>query len=332
MAGGIGQRSGYIEGMKATAYGYYLDATEYDPEPSIYEQLCDVKTSNKAYEQSTSVVEASDPIEREESDELTAIIPIEGFSTFAKMREFYKMTAISRETVEDHQRFTNFMKDVTRGWANDMKRGKNKQVLNHFNYGGYTAGHDATFDNTITGVLSDPSGDGIYDGTTATPQALFGLSGDTHASKAGGTYYNAIASTLTEANFETLWNLMTVTNSFNEDDTEISIVPDMLLCSKSLEFTARRILESTLIPGSANNDKNVLNGIVNLLATNYFSDTDAWVLLKAKKGLIFYRRETPVIDIWYEHKNKTHYMSVSERFGIMVKNWRFFASSNLDTS
>ena len=320
------KRQDMIEGMKANAYEYYLDAKEYSPEPSVYDKIAEVRNSSKAYEQATSVVEDTDPEERAEGQAMEPIKPIEGFTTYAKMRNYYKMIEVTRETAEDHQKFKSFMQNITSGWANAMIRGKNKLLLKHFNEGGKTSGN-SVFNQSITGVLTDPSGDLLYDG-----KPLFNLSGNNRNSKGGGEYYNAIASALTAENFETLWNLMTVTNAKNEDDSEIEIRPNLLLVNGALNFTARRILESTLIPGVLNNDKNVLEGIVDLLATNYFTESTGWVLMEAKKGIQFYERETEVIDVWYDHKHKLYMSSIEHRIGVMLRNFRFFAGSNISTS
>lgn len=320
------KRQDMIEGMRADGYGYYLDAKQFSPEPSIYKKLVEVRKTDRPYEQATSVVEASDPKIRNEAEAMVPVKPLEGFTTLCAIRNHYKMEQMSREVVEDHQKFDNFIKNMTSGWADDMIRGTNKLVLSHFNFGGYTAGHDI-FNQSITGVLSDPNGGLIYDG-----KPLFNLSGNERNSKGGGEYYNAIAKTLDATNFEKLWELMTVDNAKNEDDTEIEIRPDLLLTSKSLEFTARRLLESSLIPGVADNDKNVLEGIVDLVATNYFTPKTGWVLMEAKKGLILYERETEVIDVWYDHMFKVYYTSIEHRKGVMPKNFRFFGGSNIPTS
>ncbi len=320
------KRQDMIEGMKATAYEYFLDAKEYSPEPSVYDKVADIRTSGKAYEQATSVVEDTDPSEREEGAAMEPIKPIEGFTTYAKMRNYYKMIEVTRETAEDHQKFKSFMSTITSGWANAMIRGTNKLVLSHFNKGGLTAG-DALFNQSKTGVLTDPSGALCYDG-----KPLFNLTNNKRTSKGGGEYYNAIAETLSAANFKTLYNLMTVTNAKNEDDSEIEIRPNLLLVNGALNFTARTLLESTLLPGGANNDKNVLEGIVGLVSTNYFTPSTGWVLMEAKKGLILYQRETEVIDVWYDHKHKLYLSSIEHRKGVMIKNFRFFGGSNIATS
>lgn len=314
------------QGLKADSYEYLMEADAYSDVKSIYKDLVEVKQTDKAYEMSTSVVEDSDPVERGSTEAMVPVKPIEGYTTLARVRNFYKMIEVAAEVAEDHQKFKPFMTEVTKKWDTAMKRGKNKFVVNHFNYGGYTAGHDLFYQG-LTGVLHDPNGGFVYDG-----KPLFNLSGNERTSIAGGKYYNAIAKNLDATNFEELWKLMTVDNARNEDDTEIEIRPDTLLVNSALDFPARRLLESTLIPGKADNDKNVLEGIVDLVATPYFTPKTGWVLMEAKKGLTLYERRTPVIDSWFDHSRKVYFVSIEERYGLMVKNFRFVGGSNIPTS
>ena len=69
----------------------------------------------------------------------------------------------------------------------------------------------------------------------------------------------------------------------------LGLVPDTLLVPPDLEFEARRLLNSTLIPGSANNDLNVLQSSLNIVVSYDLSSTSAWYVLKSKwaNGLKF---------------------------------------------
>jgi len=62
-----------------------------------------------------------------------------------------------------------------------------------------------------------------------------------------------------------------------------------------LEFTADRILNSTLLPGSADNDRNPIKARRNwsIVVSPYLTDEDAWFLLPASKkqhGITSYTR------------------------------------------
>lgn len=64
---------------------------------------------------------------------------------------------------------------------------------------------------------------------------------------------------------------------------------DTLVVPPDLEFEARRLLQSPSIPGSANNDVNVLQGGLNLVIAPTLASTSIYYLMKAKSpvGLIY---------------------------------------------
>jgi phage major head subunit gpT-like protein len=81
---------------------------------------------------------------------------------------------------------------------------------------------------------------------------------------AGNTTAQSTAVTLTPTNLEDMIRVyQTQTDSVSSKITAQS--PDTLVVPAALQWSARRILESAGIPGSANNDINVLRGIVNLV-------------------------------------------------------------------
>ena len=105
--------------------------------------------------------------------------------------------------------------------------------------------------------------------------------------------YTAYGSTLTltRANLElmaTKFKQQTETAA-DGSTVNINIAPDTLLIPEDLEFDARRILNSTLIPGSANNDVNVMKGAYNIVVCQQLSSASVWYLLKSKfpNGLVF---------------------------------------------
>jgi hypothetical protein len=107
------------------------------------------------------------------------------------------------------------------------------------------------------------------------------------------TNTTASGSTLTfnRANLETVvTNFRKQTATAADGSTvKLGLVPDTLLIPPDLEFEARRLLQSTLIPGSANNDINVLQGSLNIVVSHDLSSTSLWYVLKSKwaNGLKF---------------------------------------------
>lgn len=317
-------RSTFTEGMKKDMYKYFFET--YDQKPTVYDQIFDVQPSDAAYEQSTSVVGMGKLAEKAERDPITYRNPIEGFTTYGKNRTFSDGVVISMETVEDHQKIDDLLRATARTWGESVRNTRENFYATTFNQGGLTAGHDH-FKNVITGVLSQNTDGLVYDA-----KPLFNLSNNTRASKNGGTYYNGIASALSQANLITAVQLMTNTNNRNERDEIVSIRPDTLLVPPALEYTGRVILNSTLLPGSGNNDINVMAGALNLVVWDYLSDTNAWFVLKAKTGLVAQNRREPVIDFYQDEDTKDFKANITARFGHRVDNWRFVVGSNFATS
>jgi len=325
---GVVKRSDLIEGMKKNAYEYGLEQREYEQEKSVVPLICDIKTTNAAWEQSTTVISSSDLEQFNEGEEIPSTGLKEGYTTYCGIKKFGKKLAATREVSKDIQRLEHWVEDITKQFMVDAQRTKDKFVAKHFNYGGYTSGH-SIFNQTLeNGLFTDPSGDYIYDG-----KPFFNLSGNTRSSKGGGTYYNGVALDLNDANFRTLWQLITRTNAYNEDDTEVAITPDIILVpTGEMKFKADEVLKSSKNPYSAENRINPIQDLVKPISWRYLSDTDAWFIGCAKKGLIFYQSEEPEIDFWYDHKHQVYYYSIVERYGLMIKNWRFWAGSNFSTS
>jgi hypothetical protein len=104
--------------------------------------------------------------------------------------------------------------------------------------------------------------------------------------------YTAYGSTITL----TAGNLELAIIKFNTQTTtdaegatvKLGLRADTLLVPPDLEMSAKRLLQSAQIPGSANNDINVLQGGLNVVVAPYLTSTSVWYLLKAKSpaGLI----------------------------------------------
>ena len=308
-------------------YGWFLE--RYDTFSPVYPQVFNVDNSNAAFEQSTNGIGLGKLSERKEGDTIVASNIMEGFTVYAKNRTFSDSYWMTMEFVEDTpiEKIGNILRAYAAGWGEGVVSTKEQFAAKFFNYGGFTAGYDV-FDNTITGVVTDPTGDLIYDG-----KPFFALSGNNHPAKNGSTYYNSLgALTLSAANLQTAYTLMTTTNNRNERGEIVNLYPDTLLIPPALHFTAKTLLESELAPGVANNDKNSVQNLVRPIEWQYLTDTDGWFLGAKQKGLKFYERKSPVIDFYQDEKDKKFYATIDTRFGACVDNWRYWVASAISTS
>ena len=260
--------------MTRDMYGWFMES--YDQLQPVYPQIFDVQTLQGAYDQSTAGIGLGQLSERAEGNDIIASNPLEGYTVIGKARTFSDSFYLTAEFVEDStpQKMANVMSGFAGSWAQGVINSKETFAAKFFNYGGFTSGRDDTFDNSITGVVSDSSGDFIYTG-----KPFFALSANNHPAKDGSTYYNSLgALSLTSANLQTAYNLMTNTNNYDEKGEKIALKPDTLLIPPALRFTARTILESELAPGGANNDINATQNLVAQLEWQYLTDTNGWFL------------------------------------------------------
>jgi hypothetical protein len=252
---------------------------------------------------------------------------LEGYTVYGKNTTYsdgFEITMEMRDDVPESKQI-RLVEDVARTWGEGVIATKETLAAEYFNKGGYTAGN-VCFNGSAQGE-TDPSGNFIYDG-----KPFFALSGNNHPAKSGSTYYNSLALDLSSTNLQTAYNQMAVTNAYNERGEKISLVPDILLIPPQLKFTAASILESNNVVNSANNDINVVKNIVTPVVWNYLTDTNAWFLGKAKKGIVWLERKSPTIETYIDSTTKSVYVTIIARWGRMVENWRFWVGSQLSTS
>jgi len=315
-------RSQFTENMKQDMYTYFWEA--YPQKPMVHELLFEVINSSSAYEQFTSAIGLGELFEKPEGEDIQAQVPIESYTIVCRNRAFAAEVRFSYESVSDSKKINNMVAETVGSWGTSIPITQEKFFSGFLNYGAYTAGHD-TFNGSITGVVTDASGDLIYDG-----KPLFS---GTHPDKVGNTYANfAASSALSGPNLKSAYLAFTVTNAKDERADVIDVKPDTLLINPSLKFTAQEILMSEHIPSSMDNTVNVLRTIVEPLEWNYLSGTDDWILMKRGIGLLKTSREEPLLDFFQDDRNKDYYANIFTRWGGTVKNWRYMYGCNLPTS
>lgn len=331
----------FIEGCKKEAYEYYFE--EYKKHPEFFSQFVDQRQSDAAYEKGTVLTGPGTLDEKTYGEDYDTIGLAEAFTWYMANIEYGNLLPIEGSTLEDvKRRAGNLIKDWSPNWAIAAKNTKETKVANVYNYGGYTAGDDSTFDASTPipgGVLSDPSGDGVYTGTAASPKPFITLSNNTWTDPNGDTYFNGLSLSPSPANFKTAWERLTRTNAKTESGSEMVIMPDTLLCANTTDaLTWKEILESELKAGTANNDKNVLKnlltkGIVaNPFLDSAFATAQAWAIMEAKKSVCLYHRIEPEFHFFEDPKSNTFYGRIRMRIGVVVKNVKYTVGSNFPTS
>jgi hypothetical protein len=102
--------------------------------------------------------------------------------------------------------------------------------------------------------------------------------------------------------------------------------PRTLIVPVQLDFEARRILGSTLQPGTANNDINVLKqgGVIpEMVSSPYLTDEDAWFIrTDCPEGLTHYTRKAATFDTDDDFDTKNLKASAVARWSQGWSNWR----------
>jgi len=248
---------------------------------------------------------------------------MESYTIVVKNRTFASLVGFSYESVKDAKK-GSLMANSVASWSRNVPTTKEKFYAKFFNKGAYSADH-SVFNNTITGVITDASGALGYDG-----KAFFATD---HPDRVGNTYSNFSASnSLTHANLASTYLTYTSTNNRDERGEIFDLTPDVLLIPKAMKFTAAAILNSTLLPGSMDNDTNVLSSIIEPMEWAYLDDADSWFLGKKKMGLMATDREDVNIDVFRDDVNLDYYVKIFCRFGGGYTNFRYWYGSNLSTS
>lgn len=322
-------RANFVKGMVNDAYDYSMEA--YMQKPVVFPEIFDLETSEASYEQYTTVVGPSKLNRIAEGVTIPRASAVEGFTVYVANFKFPVELSISNEAIDDNQKIKNFLKTWAQGLGDATRVTEEDEHADIFNYGGYTAGHNTFLNDIPGGVLTTSYGNLVYDS-----KPFFSLTGNNRTAKHGGTYYNGIASLqVNETSLQTLFNLLAVTNAFDEAGKRVDIVPDTVLCKFGTDtwFTLRRILESSGSPDAQHEGvANLWRGKLRLVGWSALTDADAFFVGVAKRGLKSLARLPLTIDYYEDKPNDAQIVRARRRLGRGVTNWRYWVGTNFATS
>jgi hypothetical protein len=227
---------------------------------------------------------------------------------------------LSKNAVEDALNVGNLIETLADLWGEDVRVTKETFAARVFNEGGNLTG-DWIYNGTHTGNAA-PYGDMLYDN-----KPLFTLTGNKRTSKGGGTYYNSVASlTICPGDFETLYNLHTVTNAVNERDKIVRNPADTLLCRPGANlFLAKRLLHTEKgLPGGQMNDINPYMKLVEPMDWDYLEAAEGSMYIGKKQSdtFQFRERQQPEIRFTRNEKNLCYEVSINIRIGVMITDYK----------
>ena len=247
-----------------------LFGLEYDKYGREYEEVFDMENSDRAFEEEVMLSGFGSAPTKTEGTAITYDDAQEAYTARYTMETIALAFSITEEAIEDNL-YDRLAGRYTRALARSMsqtKEVKGAAVLNN------------AFDSTYTG------GDGLELCSTA------------HTLVNGNTFRNELstAADLNETSLEQA--LIDIAGFVDERGLKIAVKGYKLIIPKELQFTTDRLLESTLRPGTADNDINAMRNMGMLpegyAVNHYLTDTDAWFIkTDAPNGVKGFNR-TPI--------------------------------------
>ena len=241
-----------------------LEYARYDNEAA---EIYDTESSERAFEEEVMLSGFGSAPVKTEGTAVSFDDAQEAYTARYTMETIALAFSITEEAIEDNlydRLASRYTKALARSMSN-TKQVKGAATLNN------------AFDSSFVG------GDGLELISTA------------HVLVNGNTWRNepTTAADLNETSLEN--GLIDVAGFVDERGLKVSVRGQKLIIPAALQFVADRLLESTLRPGTADNDINAMRNMGMLpqgyTVNHYLTDTDAWFMrTDAPRGFIHFER------------------------------------------
>lgn len=217
-----------------------------------------------------------------------------------KILDYTKMIAITKQMIRDEK--WGLIEKAIKSIGRSAHETQQVLMFNLFN-GAFSAASTAAFDGKAWIASDHPSLDGDQSNTLAAQSDLS-------------------ATSLKEA--ETVFRKMK-----DERGKRLNILPKTLLVPSDISHTARELVESPFLPGTANNNLNSI-GKYQVIDSPYLTDTDAWFLVAAPQdhGARAYIRQEMETELDVDVKARTAYYVADFREAYGVDEWRGIVGSD----
>ena len=242
--------------------------TKYNDYEPMYPKIFEVKSSDKRFEKEQGVTGLGLAALKNEGSDISFEDPFQGYQEEYNNLTYALGTTVTREMYEDDQ--YNYINEAPAWLARSMRQTEETIAFNHLN---------RAFNTSFTGA------DGVS------------LCNASHPLVGGGTYRNQLStpSDLTQTSLETA--VQDLMDFVDEQSLKIRTLPKCLVVPTALNFTGRKLLESSFVVGSADNDINPMTGLwTDYVVSPYLTDPDAWfIITDVMHGLTWYNRRSAEI-------------------------------------
>lgn len=237
---------------------------EFEEYPSEYEQLFNINTSNRQYEDDSFVSGFGLIPKKSEGVEMDSDDILQGFSTRYVHDTYALQYRITEEMIEDE--LYGIIKKLPAALGRSMRITIETDAANQLN---------RAFNSAYTGADGKP------------------LCATDHPLLDGSTQKNmlSVPADLTAASLEQA--LLDIAATTDDRGLLMHLRPAKLVVPPALEWTARKLLNSTLDPDSANNAINPAKGALQLVVNHYLTDNDAWFILCDRHEMNWFWRVKP---------------------------------------
>ena len=292
---------------------YPLVLSDYAEVAPVYPMFCEVLPWDPRFilgEKTQSVIGVGEPDEIAYGQEAPDRQFLDSWDVYSRARKYahkFSITVEEMEAINATGRLTGSIE-------------KDRLIADIFQTGTLTAGSIELFSGSFTGE-TDPYPKFIYDSVPFFDTAhVLKASDDTPSN-------HTVSAALGETTLESALTLMESTSAVDERGVAIENVMDTLMVGTALQWTARKILETDKKVGSANNDKNLMNGRLNLIVNRKLTDgasASSWWLLRTTGRRAVRVRDSgePRLRVYPDEKTHRIVMELFSYFSATVQDWR----------
>jgi len=280
----------------------FLD--RYSEEPQVMPEVFNVVSSTRDSETDSATTGFGMLIETSELGALDYEDPVKMYKTVYSHKKYTKGFKVSKELMEDDQH--NVIARLPKLLAKSTVRTTEYHAASVLNNGFSTSYTSYGDGNPLLSTKHDRA-----DGGTA----------QSNASSTGIT--------LTETNLET--GRLALEKVLDDKGQIVTFQADKLIIPVDLRKTAQILTQSTLRPGTANNDVNIFEGVFKIVPWRYLTSSTAWFLQDASEHLLnFFWRVKPEFKSDYNFDADAALYKVRIRFSTGWSDWRGFWGSKGD--